>query len=334
MSHTSAAHRTPAPAGSADDRDRFRSDVLAGLSARPRHLSSLWFYDDEGSRLFQRIMELPEYYLTRCEREILEREAGRIAEPLAGRPCTVVDLGAGDGVKTRLLLRRLHGSPGLAYAPVDVSAAALEQVVADTGREWPGVTVLPVAAEYAEALRRLRAREPGRTLLALLLGSNIGNLESAGALGLLREIRRALRPGDWALVGFDLVKDPEVLRRAYDDAQGVTAAFNLNLLSRMNRELGADLDLSAFAHRATFDPVRPAMESWLVSLRRQRIRVAGRTFSLRQGEPIHTEISCKYREADIRALAARAGFEERGLFLDSRGWFADALWQVGEEKVP
>lgn len=317
------------PAENGGQRARFRTDVLAGLAARPRRLPSLWLYDEVGSRLFERIAELPEYYLTRCEREILAREAGRIAAPFAGRPCTVVDLGAGDGDKTRLLLSRLHRStPALAYAPVDVSVAALRQVVAQAARDWPGLELLPMAAEYADAVRRLQAREPGRALLVLFLGSNIGNLETPAALALLRDLRRALQPGDHALVGFDLLKDREVLRRAYDDREGVTAAFNLNLLTRLNRELGADFDLSAFAHRATFDPVRPAMESWLVSLRRQRVRVAGRTFVIGEGEAIHTEISCKYRESDIAALAAASGFEERARFLDSRGWFADALWRA------
>jgi dimethylhistidine N-methyltransferase len=330
MPETVAAERAPTPDGNGEDRARFRSDVLAGLAVRPRRFPSLWFYDEVGSRLFQRIAELPEYYLGRCEREILEREAGRIAAPFAGRPCTVVDLGAGDGDKTRVLLSRLQqGTPDLAYAPVDVSVAALRQVVAQTEREWPRLPILPVAAEYAGALRRLHAREPGRALLVLFLGSNIGNLERAQAVALLRSLRTALARGDHALVGFDLLKDLEVLRRAYDDGEGVTAAFNLNLLARVNRELDGDFDLSAFSHRATFDPVRPAMESWLVSLRRQRVRVAGRTFRLAEGEAIHTEISCKYREADIAAFAAESGFEERALLLDSRGWFADALWRAG-----
>jgi dimethylhistidine N-methyltransferase len=334
MPDIAAAERAPKAAGSAEDRARFRSDALAGFAARPRRLPSLWFYDEVGSRLFQRIAELPEYYLTRCEREIMEREAGRIAAPFAGRPCTVVDLGAGDGDKTRLLLSQLlQSTPRLAYAPVDVSVAALRQVVAQTAREWPRLEVLPMAAEYAEALRRLHAREPGRALLVLFLGSNIGNLERAEAIALLRRLRRTLGPGDHALVGFDLLKDPEVLRRAYDDGEGVTAAFNLNLLARMNRELEADFDLSAFAHRATFDPVRPAMESWLVSLRRQQVRLAGRTFRLGEGEVIHTEISCKYRESDIAAFAAEAGFEQRALLLDSRGWFADALWRAGGKEA-
>jgi dimethylhistidine N-methyltransferase len=309
--------------------ERFRRDVLAGLGARPRAIPSLWLYDERGSRLFQRITALEEYYLTRCEREILAREGDRIVAPLGGRRCTVADLGAGDGAKTRLLLSRLaRRSPDLAYAPVDVSASALASACAHASRELPGLRLVPVAAEYSEGLRRLRSRPRGHVLLALVLGSNVGNLERPAAIGLLREVRAALRPGDHLLVGFDLLKDAGILRAAYDDREGVTAAFNLNLLVRMNRELAADFDPSAFEHRATLDPIRPAMESWLVSRRRQTVRVAGRAFLLAAGEPIHTEVSCKYREEDVTAFGAEAGFEEVGRFRDRRGWFLDALWRV------
>jgi len=308
---------------------RFRRDVLAGLSARPRSLPSLYFYDAWGSRLFQRIMALPEYYPTRCEREILERHSGRIAASIGGGPATVVDLGEDAGEKTRVLLSRLAGSRCLAYAPVDVSPAALREASARVRREWPAVEVVPVEGEYAEGLRWLRNREENGTLLVLFLGSNIGNLERRQAVSFLRELRLALRPRDQVLVGLDLVKDPIFLQRAYDDAAGVTAAFNLNLLARLNRELGADFDLAGFQHRATFDPARPAMESWLVSRRQQTATVAGERFTFRAGEAIHTEISCKYREQDLAHLAWESGFEEVGRFLDSRRWFADVLWRAG-----
>jgi len=319
----------PEPPDRAERLARLRRDVLAGLSARPKSLPSLYFYDAWGSRLFQRIMALPEYYPTRCEREILERHGARIAASLGGGPVTVVDLGAGDGDKTRVLLSRLAGSRRLAYAPVDVSPAALRAASARVRRERPAVELVPVEAEYAEGLRWLRAREESGTLLVLFLGSNLGNLERREAVAFLRELRLALRPRDHALVGLDLVKDPIFLQRAYDDPAGVTAAFNLNLLVRINRELGADFDLAGFQHRATFDPARPAMESWLVSRRPQTVTVAGERFAFRVGEPIHTEISCKYREQDLAHLAWESGLEEVGRFLDSRRWFADVLWRAG-----
>ena len=334
---SSAARHRDRFAGPRSDawHDRFLVDVVAGLDARPRRLPSVWFYDDRGSRLFEKIMDLEEYYLTRCEREILELHGDRIVESLRGRRCTVADLGAGDGAKTRLLLSRLSGrAPELSYAPIDVSSAALAAAGDRMARAFPGLRLLPISAEYSEGLRRLRARPGDDALLVLFLGSNIGNLERPAAIDLLRELRRAMRPGDQVLVGFDLWKAEGILRRAYDDDAGVTAAFNLNLLHRMNRELGADFDPSGFVHRATVDPIRPAMESWLVSRRRQDVRLAGRTFAFAAGERLHTEISCKYREEDVTSLAAAAGFEEAGRFHDGRGWFLDALWRAPFEAGP
>ncbi len=329
---TAARYATTAPlsaAGHETPRDRFRRDVLGGLSGTPRALPSLYFYDAWGSRLFQRIMALEDYYPTRCEMEILRRSGNEVVAPLLDRHGTVVDLGAGDGAKTHLLLARLHRrSPSLSYAPIDVSLAALRDASSRMAARYPGLRVTPFAGDYAEGLRWLAAREASGALLVLFLGSNIGNLERGAAIAFLRELRGALRPGDHVLVGFDLLKDLEVLRRAYDDAQGVTAAFNLNLLARMNRELGADIDLSSFEHLATFDPARPAMESWLVSLKTQVVTVAESRFSFRAGERIHTEISCKYREEDVTEFGRLAGFAETGRFRDRRGWFLDVLWRV------
>jgi L-histidine Nalpha-methyltransferase len=309
--------------------DAFLADVQAGLARRPRALPSKYFYDDRGSRLFQWISRLPDYYLTRVEREILDRHGGAIVAPLCGRPCTVVDLGAGDGHKTLRLLRRLaRAGTGVAYAPVDLSPAALEEAAGRVRARLPGLPVRPVRATYASALRQLAGLPQADPRLVLFLGSSIGNFEHAAARATLRELRRALRPGDHLLVGFDLVKPLPLLRRAYDDPPGVTRAFNLNLLARINRELGADFDLSAFRHVATWDPVRPAMESWLESTRSQVVRLAGRRYRFAPGERIHTEISCKYSDAQVTAFGADAGFTEVGRFSDPDRWFADALWRV------
>jgi dimethylhistidine N-methyltransferase len=308
---------------------RFLREVLTGLARGRKAIPSLWFYDSRGSEIFQEIMALEAYYPTRVEHEILEARAAEITAPVAGRPCTVVDLGAGDGTKTRLLLAPLHARcPRPTYAPIDISPAAIADVSARMGNAFPRMRITPIEGEYLDGLRSLRHQDVG-ALLVLFLGSNIGNLESGEAVEFLRTLRAALRPGDHVLVGFDLLKDLSILRAAYDDAAGVTAAFNLNLLARINRELDADFDLDAFEHLATFDPVRPAMESWLRSRRRQRVRVAGRTFAFEAGELVHTEISCKYREEDVTSLAEGAGFLEVGRFRDRRGWFLDALWTVG-----
>ncbi len=313
-------------------RQRFRRDVLAGLALPLRAIPSVWFYDAWGSRLFERIMRLPGYYPTRIETGIIERHANAMVALLASGPSSVVDLGAGDGTKTRLIMdAALRRSPAAVYVPVDVSATALEAASEHLRASWPALEVRPVHGDYVDGLARASHTSGTAPLLALLLGSNIGNLEWTAALALLRSLRRALRPGDHLMVGFDLLKPEGLLRGAYDDPEGVTAAFNLNLLSRVNRELGADFDLSDFEHRATFDAGRPAMESWLVSRRRQVVHVAGQRFEFREGEAIQTEISWKYTEAQIAALAQEAGFEEVERFHDERRWFSDALWRVGPE---
>jgi L-histidine N-alpha-methyltransferase len=308
----------------------FLRDVLAGLSAAPRSLPSRYFYDARGSRIFEWITQLDAYYLTRAEREILERHGSELAARFAGQACTVIDLGAGDGHKSRLVLERLSARCAcVTYAPIDVSEKALKEASARVRESLPGVRVRGVHAHYDEGLRRLSARNAPGAQLALFLGSSIGNLEAADAVAFLRKLRGALRPGDHALVGFDLVKPLRVLRRAYDDPQGVTRAFNLNLLARMNRELDADFDLSAFRHRVTWDPRRPAMESWLESRRRQTVHLAGRAIELGAGERIHTEISCKYTPAQVAAFARDAGFTQVADYCDARRWFVDALWRVG-----
>jgi len=249
---------------------------------------------------------------------------------VAARACTVVDLGAGDGHKSQLLLDRLlDRGVAVTYAPIDVSPAALDEACVRVRHHSPQVTLRPVCAEYVAGLRQLAAPEVPAPRLVLFLGSSIGNLEHAAAAAFLGTLRGALGAGDHALVGFDRVKPLAALRLAYDDPQGVTRAFNLNLLHRMNRELGADFEPWAFRHRATWDPRRPAMESWLESARSQAVRVAGHVFRLRRGERIRTEISCKYRPAQIAAFARGAGFREVRRFHDARRWFADALWRAG-----
>jgi L-histidine Nalpha-methyltransferase len=308
----------------------FLLDVLAGLAQRPRSLPSRYFYDGRGSRLFEWITQLPDYYLTRTEREILEGNGDALAACFAGASCTLVDLGAGDGHNSRLVLERLRARcRSLAYAPIDVSGEALDEASARVRERWPDVRVRPIHAEYRDGLRQLAARGGRGPRLVLFVGSSIGNLEWHAAVAFLKELRGALRRGDHALVGFDLVKPLDVLRRAYDDPQGVTRAFNLNLLARMNRELGADFDLGGFRHRATWDPRRPAMESWLESRRRQTVHLAGRAIELAPRERIHTEISWKYTPAQVGDLAREAGFLEVARFTDARQWFVDALWRVG-----
>jgi len=310
-------------------RRRFEQDVYEGLSGKPKRLSSMYFYDEQGSELFRNIMELPEYYVTRVEREILLAHAGEIVAPLLETPCDVVDLGAGDGLKTRILLERLVGHDAR-YVPIDISQRALVDAWRACRERLPWLPVLPVRAEYFAGIAHIAALQPDRTRLVLLLGSNIGNMEAPAANNFFRSLRDALRPGDHVLVGFDLVKDLEVLHRAYDDSAGVTAQFNLNLLRRINRELEGHFHLADFRHHATFSHARQGMESYLVSRRNQQVRVGKFQFDFAAWEPIHTEVSLKYREPDVHEFAQNAGFIEVGQFTDAKSYFLNALWRVPE----
>jgi L-histidine Nalpha-methyltransferase len=313
------------------EQQRFERDILKGLGRAPKAVPSLHLYDARGSRLFQRIMELPEYYVTRVEHEILERHGAELVASLlrSERPVDVIDLGAGDGLKSRVLLGHLEPrASAVRYLPIDISEHALLSVLTGCKHEQPWLATQGVVADYAEGISWLSQRDPARRRLVLVLGSNVGNLAHGASLRFFRTLRRALREGDQVLVGFALVKDPSVLQRAYDDAAGVTAEFNTNLLRRINRELGGDFDLKAFRHYATFAPIRRAMESYLISTRAQRVQVAGHGFEFQAWEPMRTEISCKYRISDVSAFARDAGFCELGHYIDERRYFVDALWSV------
>jgi dimethylhistidine N-methyltransferase len=304
-------------------------EVLAGLRRAPKRLSSSALYDAEGSRIFQRIMELPSYYLSRAEEEVFRTHAHAIARGFQGQRVSVVDLGAGDGSKTVLLLRALaEVAEEIVYLPIDVSRSALDGLERAHRERLPQIAFSAVEGDYLNGLAEAAARFPGHLRLALFLGSNIGNLEARDAVSLLSTWRRALSRGDQLLLGFDLLKDPEVLQRAYDDEEGVTAEFNRNLLRRLNRELDADFDVDAFRHLARYNPQIAAMESYLVSEREQQVRVAGERIHFMAWEAVQTEVSCKYREHDVRSFAERAGFEPAGWYYDSRHWFLDALWRV------
>jgi L-histidine Nalpha-methyltransferase len=318
------AQRRVATAAPMRSRLQFRNDVLAGLRARPRRLQSVYFYDDAGSALFEEITRLPEYYLTRTEHSILTEHAEHIVSPVLGQPACVVDLGAGDGNKTRILLECMHQlGADVRYAPVDVSAAALWDSEQRIQRDVPWLRVDPVHDEYIAGLARVREAQAGRKLLVLWLGSSIGNFTLTQASTMLSGLASACDPSDTLLIGFDLLKDPSKLVAAYADSAGVTAQFNFNLLARINRELGADFDPNEFVHHATFVPDRCAMESYLISRRKQRVTVAGERFDLDAWEPIHTETSYKYSERQIESLLVASGLQRTATYKDPDGWFAD-----------
>lgn len=303
--------------------------VAIGLGQSPKTLSSMYFYDDIGSRLFQQIMALPEYYPTRAEFAIFREHGAAIAaalSPAAGGEFALVELGAGDGAKTKLLLRELlHAGPDFTYAPVDISAGAMTGLVAALQQELPALHVVPVVSNYATALTQLRTRPGSKAVL--FLGSNIGNFGPAERLDFLRQLAAPLAPAGRLLIGFDLRKDPRRIRAAYDDTQGITAAFNLNLLTRLNRELGADFDLANWEHYTDYNPLNGAVRSFLVSIRAQRVRFAvlDEAYDFAAWEVIHTENSYKFTLPQIAELAAQAGLRVVASFTDAAADFADVV---------
>ena len=290
-----------------------RAEVLRGLRSAPRTLPPKLFYDAVGARLFERITRLPEYYLTRAELEILEAHVGEIAD-LTGPRAALVEYGSGAGVKVRLLLDALRDP--VAYVPIDVSAAQLARVAAEIAREYPRLLVRPLAADYTQPLR-LPSLPPDAHRLAFYPGSTIGNFHPTEAAAFLHRIRGVVGPDGALLLGVDRRKDAAVLHAAYNDAAGVTAAFNRNVLRRLNRELGADFDLARFAHRAVFNEAASRIEMHLVSLERQTVHVAGERITFEPGESIWTESSYKYDEGALETLVASAGFRMTRSWTDA-----------------
>ncbi len=304
----------------------FAADVRHGLSARPKRLPPAYFYDDLGFRLFEAICHLPWYTITRAETRLLERHGGEIGgalEPLGA----LVELGGGDGSKLcRLLDALARSSAPLAVHLVDLSAAALAAAEATLGRR-AGLRLVFHHTSYQVGLREALARREAGAALVLFLGSNLGNFDPDQATAFLAGLRAALRPGDGVLLGVDLVKPVDTLLVAYDDPLGVTAAFNKNLLVRINRELGADFDLARFDHRAVWNAAESRIEMHLVSRVDQTVTVPGAdvTVSFAAGESIWTESSYKYEPATLRALASAAGLEGRKLWIDEAARFLLAL---------
>ncbi|GAB3549439.1 L-histidine N(alpha)-methyltransferase [Spirosoma fluminis] len=299
----------------------------------PKRLSSRFFYDAEGSRIFQEIMRSPEYYLTRSEYEILDTYRADLLDVFAAGDLTfdLVELGAGDGLKTKLLLGYFQErNVRFTYAPVDISADALDGLVADIRQNWPSLPLNPQHDDYFTALEQLSVESDNRRVV-LFLGSNVGNFAPDEAIDFYRQLCNRLRPGDLVLTGFDLQKHPAIIHAAYNDQQGLTKAFNLNLLRRINEELDADFDLSAFSHYEVYNPETGEARSYLVSEQAQtvQIRALSMIVPFDAGEIIHTEISRKFTHAQIEELAQQTGFSVASWFTDTKGYFADVVFRKG-----
>ena len=304
----------------------FADDVRAGLTASPKHLSSKYFYDDLGSSLFDAITRLPEYYLTRAETEILREWGWEIVRAL-DTTTEFLELGSGSAEKTRILIEEaLRVQDTLRYSPIDISRDALRASSEALVSAFPRLTVRAYAGDYFAVLTSKVLRFE-RSVLAMLMGSNIGNYQPKAAREFVALIGKALRPGDGLLLGTDLKKDGRVLEAAYDDPTGVTAAFDKNVLGRINRELGGEFDLRSFEHVARYDPARGVVDSFLRSTKAQHVRVAGLKLSVdfAKGETIHTESSYKFDEHDIAALAAAGKFEVAKTWHDRAKSFGVSL---------
>ena len=306
-------------------------EVQTGLQKTPKRLSSRFFYDAEGSRIFQAIMHAPEYYLTRSEYEILDTRKADLLHRFTdgGRPFELVELGAGDGLKTKLLLSFFTDQQAdFTYAPVDISADALAGLVTDLRQQIPGLRLNPRHDDYFNALAQLSTETDSRKVV-LFLGSNIGNFTPDEALDFYRQLHERLQPGDLVLTGFDLQKHPAIIQAAYNDRQGLTRAFNLNLLRRINSELDANFDLAAFDHYEIYNPETGEARSYLVSQKAQTVRIDAldMTVPFQYGEIIHTEISRKFTRSQIEQLAQQAGFSLTGWFTDCKEYFADVVFQ-------
>jgi len=310
--------------------NQFAKDIKTGLEASPKKLSSKYFYDAKGDELFQAIMAMPEYYLTNCEQEIFETQSAAISQAFGDEPLDIIELGAGDGSKTKVLLKQLlTEGKSLRYIPSDISENILSELQLNFKKELPYLEVLPLAGDYFSSLKNL-PNSSGRKRVMLYLGSNIGNLEKDAAVEFLAHLKQFLNSGDLFLCGIDLKKDPQIILDAYNDAAGITAAFNLNLLRRINRELGGNFDLQEFKHWERYDPHTGEARSYIVSKKAQSVTISAlkRSFDFEAWESIRVELSQKYSQKEIDTLAIAAGYQPKQTFIDQRNYYVDALWKV------
>lgn len=307
--------------------EQFARDVDAGLSADPKSLSSKYFYDEKGDQLFVQIMNMPEYYLTDCEFEIFSEQTQSLISAFGvnGDYFDLYELGAGDGTKTMQLLKGLENHD-FTYKPIDISPFAIENLTNRVNRELPNINVEGKQGEYFSVLKSLRNENQK---VILFMGSNIGNMRDELANDFLRQLSAVMNPGDKLLMGVDLKKSDEIVLPAYNDAQGYTREFNLNLLDRINRELGADFDRAKFDHKPQYDSETGLAESYLMSLENQQVKIAktGKAYDFMEGEKIFMEVSRKYDDETIEAIADQTDLEIKARFFDSRHYFSDVIFE-------
>lgn len=310
---------------------QFRKDVITGLRTEPKYMQAKYFYDQQGDVLFQQIMNMDEYYLTNAEMDIFSNQSGDIANLITreNTPFDLIELGAGDATKSIHLLTELCSrNLEFSYLPIDISAQMIAHLEDVLPRQLPGLAIKGLNGDYFEMLDRGISLS-NRRKVVLFMGGNIGNMDVEEAKAFCRKLSNTLSKGDLLIIGFDLKKDPKQILAAYNDAKGITAAFNLNLLHRINRELDGDFDLRNFEHYPCYDPESGACKSYLISLKAQVVHIAGETpIHFAQHEPIYMEISQKYALQEIEAMAFATGFHCRHRFFDEHKYFVDAVWVV------
>ncbi|SMD17232.1 L-histidine N(alpha)-methyltransferase [Pedobacter nyackensis] len=308
---------------------QFLNETVAGLQASPKFMLAKYFYDERGDYLFQQIMEMDEYYLTNAEMDIFSNQASHIANLIikGDTPFDLIELGAGDATKSIHLLRELaKQNLEFSYFPVDISAHVISELEENLPKELPDLNIKGLNGDYLDMLKKAAALS-NRRKVVLFMGANIGNMNLDEAHEFLLSLRKLLSKGDMLIIGFDLKKNPKQILAAYNDSKGITSAFNLNLLERINRELGGDFELKNFEHYANYDPESGACKSYLISLKDQIVHIgAAATISFARDEHIYMEISQKYALEDIERLALRSGFQCRHNFFDANRYFVDTLW--------
>jgi len=306
----------------------FYQDVIGGLRASQKYLQSKYFYDETGDKLFQQIMATPEYYLTRCEMEIMQQQSPAMAALFQGEPFDLVELGPGDATKSWHLLRELmKARTRFTYYPIDISSNVIEWLEEKLPLSLPGLQLQGLNGEYMDRMEYVEHISQRRKIV-LFMGANIGNMTPQQAILFCRQLHDRMRPGDLLLIGFDLKKDPKTILDAYNDKQGITRAFNLNLLQRINRELNADFNISQFEHYPVYDPGTGACKSYLISRVAQQVHIGeGTVINFKENESIYMEISQKYSLDEIYYLARQSGFSTEHEFYDPKNMFADILWR-------
>lgn len=312
--------------------DHFLNDVLTGLQSNPKHLSSKYFYDKTGDELFQKIMAMPEYYLTRCELDIFKNKTSELAQAIRSdeQPFDLIELGAGDAMKSTYLLKYLSEKRAdFTYMPIDISGNILSVLENNLKDKLPEINIKTLEGEYFQMLKKAMKLSSRRKVI-LFLGGNIGNMTSKESEKFCTSLHQLLNSEDIVLIGFDLKKNPFTVLNAYSDKSGITAEFNLNLLTRINRELGGNFDIEQFEHYESYDPITGACRSFLISLKNQQVKIEEETIDFAENEVIDMEVSQKFSKSDIEYLAEKSGFSITRNISDSKEWFIDSIWKVNK----